>query len=71
MSNMEYSAEHRAPPRPRADAARMSPLRAAFCVQQLDYDDGNGMYVANADICLIHGVSPCGQENSVVTIPCP
>lgn len=35
----------------------------AFFVQG-EYDDGNGMWI-------ITGVSPCGQENSVVTIPCP
>jgi len=68
---MEYSSEHRDAPRPRADARRMSPLRRASCVlpdelvvENHEYDDGNGMYINN-------GVSPCGQKNCVVTIPCP
>jgi hypothetical protein len=29
-----------------------------------EYDDGNGMWI-------VTGVSPCGQKNPVVTIPCP
>jgi len=31
---------------------------------QEEYDDGNGMSYNN-------GVSPCGQQILVVTIPCP
>jgi len=43
--------------------AFFTPDAQLFCVQG-EYDDGNGMW-------LITGVSPCGQKNSVVTIPCP
>lgn len=50
-------------PRRRARRLIIPTSGDAFFVQG-EYDDGNGMWI-------VTGVSPCGQENSVVTIPCP
>lgn len=53
--------ETRPPSRPRADAARMSPLRAASVICSCEYDDGNGMWITagvspDLSTCLRHGV---------------